>query len=92
MHNPATDWCYKTEPDAGITGRSLQWPRGKILGGSSSMNGLLHVRSQLQDYDHWAELGNKGWPFKEVLPYFKKSKDQEHGADKFHGSGGPQKD
>lgn len=91
MHNPATDWCYKTEPDIGIAGRSLQWPRGKVLGGSSSLNGLLYVRGQPQDYDHWAELGNKGWSFEEVLPYFKKSEDQEHGADAYHGVGGPQK-
>jgi choline dehydrogenase len=91
MHHPATDWCYQTEPDIGIAGRSLQWPRGKVLGGSSSLNGLLYVRGQPQDYDHWAELGNRGWSFEEVLPYFKKSEDQERGADKFHGVGGPQK-
>ena len=60
MHNPATDWCYVTEPDEGIASRRLQWPRGKVLGGSSSLNGLLYVRGQPQDYDHWAELGNKG--------------------------------
>lgn len=91
MHNPATDWCYKTEPDPGIAGRSLQWPRGKVLGGSSSLNGLLYVRGQPQDYDRWAELGNQGWSFSEVLPYFKKSEDQEHGANAYHGVGGPQK-
>ena len=91
MHHPATDWCYKTEPDIGIAGRSLQWPRGKVLGGSSSLNGLLYVRGQPQDYDRWAELGNRGWSFEEVLPYFKKSEDQERGADEYHGVGGPQK-
>ncbi|MCB1758111.1 MAG: GMC family oxidoreductase N-terminal domain-containing protein, partial [Gammaproteobacteria bacterium] len=91
MHNPATDWCYTTRPDAGIDGRSLQWPRGKVLGGSSSLNGLLYVRGQAEDYDRWAELGNKGWSFREVLDYFKKSEDQERGADAFHGVGGPQK-
>jgi choline dehydrogenase len=91
MHHPATDWCYQTEPDIGIAGRSLQWPRGKVLGGSSSLNGLLYVRGQPQDYDRWAALGNRGWSFEEVLPYFKKSEDQERGADKFHGVGGPQK-
>ena len=91
MHHPATDWCYQTEPDIGIAGRSLQWPRGKVLGGSSSLNGLLYVRGQPQDYDRWAELGNRGWSFEEVLPYFKKSEDQERGADKYHGVGGPQK-
>ena len=91
MHHPATDWCYETEPDEGIAGRSLQWPRGKVLGGSSSLNGLLYVRGQAEDYDRWEELGNKGRSFKDVLPYFKKSEDQERGADKYHGTGGPQK-
>ena len=91
MHNPKTDWCYVTEPDEGIAGRRLQWPRGKVLGGSSSLNGLLYVRGQPQDYDRWAELGNKGWSFKEVLPYFKKSEDQERGEDEYHGIGGPLK-
>jgi len=91
MHNPATDWCYKTEPDPGIAGRSLQWPRGKVLGGTSSLNGLLYVRGQPEDYDRWVELGNQGWSFSEVLPYFKKSEDQERGASDYHGVGGPLK-
>ena len=88
MHNPSTDWCYMTEPDKGIAERRLQWPRGKVLGGSSSLNGLLYVRGQKEDYDRWEELGNKGWSFKDVLPYFKKSEDQERGADEYHGVGG----
>ncbi len=91
MHNPATDWCYVTEPDPGIANRQLQWPRGKVLGGSSSLNGLLYVRGQKQDYDRWAELGNKGWSYEQVLPYFKKSEDQEHGESEYHGVGGPLK-
>jgi choline dehydrogenase len=91
MHNPATDWCYVTEPDEGIASRRLQWPRGKVLGGSSSLNGLLYVRGQPQDYDRWAAIGNQGWSFQEVLPYFKKSEDQERGANEFHGVGGPLK-
>jgi choline dehydrogenase len=91
MHNPSTDWCYLTEPEEGTSGRRLQWPRGKVLGGSSSLNGLLYVRGQPEDYDRWAALGNKGWSFKEVLPYFKKSEDQERGASEYHGVGGPQK-
>ena len=91
MHDPNLDWCYKTEPDPGIAGRSLQWPRGKVLGGSSSLNGLLYVRGQPEDYDRWAALGNNGWSFDEVLPYFKKSEDNERGGDEFHGVGGPQK-
>jgi choline dehydrogenase len=91
MHNPSTDWCYVTEPDAGIASRQLQWPRGKVLGGSSSLNGLLYVRGQAEDYNRWAELGNAGWSFDDVLPYFKKSEDQERGADAYHGVGGPLK-
>ena len=88
MHNPKFDWCYKTDKDPGIDNRQLQWPRGKVLGGSSAINGLLYVRGQHQDYDRWAELGNKGWDFKSVLPYFKKSEDQSRGASEYHGSGG----
>lgn len=88
MHNPSTDWCYMTEPDPGINNRQLQWPRGKVLGGSSSINGLLYVRGQAADYDGWAAMGNKGWSYKDVLPYFKKSEDQQRGADEYHGVGG----
>ena len=88
MHNPSTDWCYMTESDKGIDGRKLQWPRGKVLGGSSSLNGLLYVRGQKQDFDRWEQLGNKGWSYKDVLPYFKKSEDQERGEDEYHGVGG----
>ena len=91
MHNPSFDWCYLTEPDPGIAGRRLQWPRGKVLGGSSALNGLLYVRGQPEDYNRWAELGNPGWSFREVLPYFKKSEDNDRGADEFHGVGGLQK-
>ena len=91
MHNSSTDWCYTTENDPGIGGRRLQWPRGKVVGGSSSLNGLLYVRGQKQDYDNWAALGNKGWSYDEVLPYFIKSEDQENGASTFHGVGGPLK-
>ncbi|MFT5220303.1 MAG: choline dehydrogenase [Planctomycetota bacterium] len=91
MHNPSFDWCYMTEPDPGLAGRRLQWPRGKVLGGSSSLNGLLYVRGQAEDYDRWAELGNRGWGYEDVLPYFKKSEDNQRGADHYHGVGGPQK-
>ncbi len=91
MHNPSTDWCYRTAPDPGIAGRSLQWPRGRVLGGSSSLNGLLYIRGQREDYDRWHELGNIGWSYADVLPYFKKSEDQERGADDYHGVGGPLK-
>ena len=89
MHNPNTDWCFKTEPDPGLNGRSIEWPRGKVLGGSSSINGLIYIRGQAEDFDHWRQLGNAGWSFADVLPYFKKSEDQERGGDEYHGTGGP---
>ena len=89
IHNPSTDWCYMTEPDPGLNGRSLKWPRGKVLGGSSSINGLLYVRGQRQDYDRWAELGCRGWSYTDVLPYFKRAENQSRGADDYHGADGP---
>ncbi|WP_170760897.1 GMC family oxidoreductase [Ruegeria lacuscaerulensis] len=89
MHNPSVDWCYRTEPDPGLNGRSIDWPRGKVLGGSSSLNGLLYVRGQKEDYDRWRQMGNVGWGWKDVLPLFKRSEDQERGEDAFHGVGGP---
>lgn len=89
IHNPKTDWCYNTEPDPGLNGRSLKWPRGKVLGGSSSINGLLYVRGQHQDYDRWSELGCSGWDFNSVLPYFKRAENQSRGADDYHGNDGP---
>jgi len=93
IHNPATDWCYATEPDPGLNGRSLKWPRGRVLGGSSSINGLLYVRGQRQDYDRWAtDLGCVGWSYADVLPYFRRAERNERntvGDDEFHGSSGP---
>lgn len=89
MHNPTVDWCYRTEPDPGLNGRSLDWPRGKVLGGSSSLNGLLYVRGQPADYDRWRQMGNPGWGWDDVLPLFKRAEDQERGEDDYHGSGGP---
>ncbi|MEQ8604796.1 MAG: choline dehydrogenase [Marivibrio sp.] len=89
MHNPSVDWCYRTEPDPGLNGRQLDWPRGKVLGGSSSLNGLLYVRGQAEDYDRWQQMGNPGWGWDHVLPLFKRSEDQERGADDFHGDQGP---
>jgi len=89
MHNPSVDWCYRTEPDPGLNGRQLDWPRGKVLGGSSSLNGLLYVRGQPQDYDRWQQMGNPGWGWDDVLPLFKRSENQERGADEFHGEDGP---
>jgi len=89
MHNPDFDWCYVTDSIPGLNGRQLKWPRGKMLGGSSSLNGLLYVRGQPQDYDDWAAAGSLGWGYQDVLPYFKKSEHQERGPDEFHGVGGP---
>ncbi|MEO9824729.1 MAG: GMC family oxidoreductase N-terminal domain-containing protein [Paracoccaceae bacterium] len=88
LHNPNTDWCYKAEPDPGLNGRALDWPRGKTLGGSSSINGLLYVRGQKQDYDHWAQLGCSGWSYDDVLPLFKRSETHEKGANEYHGGEG----
>lgn len=88
LHNPKTDWCYKTEPDPGLNNRALDWPRGKTLGGSSSINGLLYVRGQRQDYDGWAQMGNRGWGYDDVLPLFKRSERFEDGADDLHGGEG----
>ena len=89
MGDPSLDWCYMTEPDPGLNGRRLPWPRGKVLGGSSSLNGLLYVRGQPQDYDRWQQMGNPGWGWEQVLPYFRRAEDQERGEDDFHGTGGP---
>jgi len=83
------NWMYQTEPEPGLDGRSVFQPRGKVLGGSSSINGLLYVRGQHEDYDRWRQHGNNGWGFDDVLPYFKKAENQQRGADDFHGSGGP---
>ena len=89
MHNPSVDWCFRTEGDAGLNGRSLQWPRGKVLGGSSSLNGLLYVRGQKEDYERWRQMGCTGWGWDDVLPIFKRAEDQERGEDDYHGVGGP---
>ncbi len=89
IHNPKVDWCYKTEPDPGLNGRSIEWPRGKVLGGSSSLNGLLYVRGQPQDYDRWRQMGNVGWGWDDILPLFKRAENNERGADEFHGDSGP---
>ena len=89
MHNPRTDWMFKTEPCPGLGGRSLDWPRGKVLGGSSSINGLLYIRGHSSDFNHWSQLGCAGWGYDDVLPYFTRAEDQEMGADEYHGTGGP---
>jgi choline dehydrogenase len=84
------NWMYQTEPEPGLDGRRVFQPRGKVLGGSSSINGLLYVRGQHEDYDRWRQRGNTGWGYDDVLPYFKKAENQERGTDEFHGVGGPQ--
>ena len=83
------NWMYQTEPEPGLNGRQVFQPRGKVLGGSSSINGLLYVRGQHEDYDRWRQRGNAGWGYEDVLPYFKRAENQARGEDKYHGSGGP---
>ncbi len=87
--NPRTDWMYKTAPDAGLNGRQLLYPRGKVLGGCSSINGMLYLRGQAADYDGWRQMGLPGWSWDDVLPLFKKSEDYMDGASDMHGAGGP---
>ena len=88
MNNPKTDWCLETESELGLNGRSLSYPRGKVLGGCSSINGMIYMRGQSRDYDHWRQLGNYGWSWDDVLPYFLRSEDYIHGSDQWHGEGG----
>jgi choline dehydrogenase len=85
----AVNWMYQTEPEPGLNGRNVFQPRGKVLGGSSSINGLLYVRGQHEDYDRWRQHGNLGWSYDDVLPYFRKAEDQTRGGNDFHGAGGP---
>ena len=89
MHNPNTDWCFNTEQEPNCDNRQMVYPRGKTLGGSSSINGMLYIRGQSNDYNYWRQLGNVGWSWEDVLPYFKKSEDFQFGENEFHGSGGP---
>lgn len=85
----SVDWGFFTEPQAGLNGRRVHWPRGKLLGGSGSINAMMYIRGHRWDYDHWASLGNAGWSYDEVLPYFKKSEDRLAGEDAYHSTGGP---
>lgn len=87
--NRSVNWMFETEPQPGLDGRRIAQPRGKVLGGSSSINGLLYVRGQHEDYDGWRDLGNRGWAYSDLLPLFKRSEDQMRGADPWHGMGGP---
>lgn len=89
MFNHDVNWMFETDPEPGMQGRKIKVPRGRVLGGSSSINGLLYIRGQREDFDDWKNLGNPGWGYDDVLPYFKKSEDQERGANEWHGAGGP---
>src|SRR6185436_4537364 len=86
--NPRTDWCYKTEPDEHLAGRSIHYARGRVLGGCSSINAMIYMRGQKEDWDHWASLGNRGWAWDDVLPIFKGLEDYERGATDGYGAGG----
>jgi choline dehydrogenase len=87
--DPSVNWCYETEPDPGAAGRKIFWPRGKVLGGSSSINGMVYIRGQAEDFDLWRQLGCTGWSFQDVLPLFKRAEHQTRGADEFHATDGP---
>jgi choline dehydrogenase len=89
MTNKQLSWRYQTVPQSLLNNRVIRDQRGKTLGGSSSINGMIYCRGAAQDYDQWATLGVKGWSYADVLPYFKRSEDHQLGADQFHGAGGP---
>jgi len=91
MWDRRINWCFETDPDPNMNGRRIYWPRGKTLGGSSSINGLIYIRGQREDYDLWAALGNPGWSYADVLPYFVRSEHNQRGADAYHGGAGPLK-
>jgi len=86
--NPRTDWCFKTEPVPGLNGRAIGYPRGRVLGGSSSINGMIYMRGQVRDFEQWKAQGNPGWGWDDVLPYYKRHEDYQRGADEMHNAGG----
>jgi choline dehydrogenase len=86
---PAVNWCFSSEPDEGSGGRRIEVPRGKMMGGSSSINGMVYIRGQAQDYDHWAQLGNRGWSWHDVLPVYKRMENYDGGSDELRGRSGP---
>src|SRR5690348_3774459 len=88
-NNRRINWNYRTEPEPALNQRRLWWPRGKTLGGSSAINAMCYIRGAAADYDQWASLGNTGWSWRDVLPYFRKAENHEAGGDEFHGTGGP---
>lgn len=89
LNDPKVNWLYETEVDEGSGGRKHKWPKGKVLGGSSSINGLLYIRGQAADYDGWRQMGCEGWSYQDVLPYFRRAEHQERGENAWHGTGGP---
>jgi choline dehydrogenase len=89
LDHPTLTWGFKAEADPGTAGRAIAYPRGRVLGGSSSINGMIYVRGQPEDFDHWAQLGNRGWSWDDLLPYFRKAENWEGEADAVHGKGGP---
>jgi choline dehydrogenase-like flavoprotein len=86
--NPRADWMFKTEPDPGLNGRAIAYPRGRVVGGSSAINAMIYMRGQAADYDHWRQMGLEGWGWDDVLPYFKQHEDHFAGGSEFHGAGG----
>ena len=91
MWDPRVNWCFHTDPDPNMNGRRIYWPRGRTLGGSSSINGLIYIRGQREDFDGWAAMGNEGWSHDEVLPWFRRSEGNARGSGSFHGGDGPLK-
>jgi len=87
--DPKVNWRFESEPEKELNGRTMYQPRGKVLGGTSSINGMIYMRGTGADYDHWRQLGNEGWDYESVLPYFRKAEDNENGSNEFHGAGGP---
>src|SRR3984893_10702752 len=83
------NWMFESEPEERLNNRTMYQPRGKVLGGTSSINGMIYMRGHAADYDQWRQLGNEGWDYDSVLPYFRKAEDNERGSSEFHGSGGP---
>lgn len=89
IYNPRISRTFETEPEPVLKGRRLPWPRGRVLGGTSSINGLIYIRGQHEDFDQWRQLGNVGWSYQDVLPYFRQAENQQHGENEYHGQGGP---
>ena len=89
LDHPTLTWGFKAEADPGTNGRAINYPRGRVLGGSSSINGMIYVRGQPEDFDHWGQLGNRGWSWDDVLPFFRKAENWEGKEDAVHGKGGP---